>query len=273
MKKVTDTLNPICQTTKITRGLFPKLRLIYLYLTLSTKRWLGYKPEFKTFKKISVWKGNVSAPFFLKRQLDFDVLRDAFARDQYEISDTTGETRTIFDFGSNVGATVVKFCLSYPRAKIYAVEPDQNNYVCLVKNTEFFKDRVVAINKAVSGTNGEKVAFYSGSQYHWSSSLFDRTKKYIDNSTSVETVSIDCLFQEYNIEKVDILKCDIEGAEEKAFKNCTKLDRFHYIVGELHPTLIESSTDDFLKIFRNFDLLSLDTGSWVFKLKNRLYKI
>jgi len=270
MNKITTTLKRIYLTATVTKGFFPRLRIIFLHLTLSIKRWLGCKPEFKTYKEITVWSNGVSAPFFIKRQLDFDVLQDAFADDQYEIDDSF-TPQVIFDLGSNVGATVVKFCLQYKDAKVYAVEPDPTNFESLKKNTAFFKDRVITINKAISGTTGEKVTFYTGSQYHWSSSLYNRTEKYIDDTIRIETLTIDSMIQEYNLEQVDILKCDIEGAEEDAFRSCTNLSKVKYIVGELHPTLIKSSTDDFFKIFTNYDLLALDTKGWVFKLKNSAY--
>lgn len=266
MKKILAAFKNLYKTTAITQGIISKVKILSLYLTLSAKRWLGIKPEFETFKRTTVWVGGVSAPFYIKRQIDFDVLRDVFTDDQYDIDEPV-DAHVIFDLGSNVGATVIRFCLKYPQAKVYAIEPDPKNIESLKKNTALFKDRVTIIDKAVADTNGKKVKFYTGSQYHWSSSLTDRPELYTDNYTLVETVTIDSMLQKYHIEHIDILKCDIEGGEEAAFKAFQAKNKVDYILGELHPTIINMSTDNFFQLFDGFQLFFIDKKTWVFKLK------
>jgi hypothetical protein len=44
------------------------------------------------------------------------------------------------------------------------------------------------------------------------------------------------LFQKYSIEKIDLLKMDIEGAEAMAFESSAQwLDRVGWVLMELHP--------------------------------------
>lgn len=254
-------------TINIGAGIFQKIYLLLLYITLSVKRWLGKAPSFKRLKKIKIqWEEKV-ATFYIKHQIDFDILRETFVDNQYEI-DNTIQPKVIVDLGSNIGATVLKFHLQYPNALIYAFEPDPNNFEWLKLNTAAFSDKITLDERPISGTSGEEVKFYTGSQYHWSSSLINRDGK-TDNFIQRTTLSIDDMIKEYELDKIDILKCDIEGAEEDVFKHCTEWDSINYVIGELHPRLITLSTEDFFSLFPSFTLQALDTKSWVFKLKNQ----
>lgn len=257
----------LCETASIGAGVSQKIYLLFLYIILSVKRWSGKLPSFKKHKKIKIqWEGKI-ATFYIKHQIDLDILRETFVDNQYEI-DNALQPKVIVDLGSNIGATVLKFHLQYPGAIIYAFEPDPNNFEWLKLNTAAFSDKVILDERPISGISGKKVKFYTGSQYHWSSSLLNREGK-TDNFVQRTTLSIDDMIKEYKLDKIDMLKCDIEGAEEDAFKHCTKWDNINYIIGELHPKLITLSADDFFSLFPNFTLLALDTKSWVFKLKNQ----
>ncbi|MBK8563725.1 MAG: hypothetical protein IPN76_10385 [Saprospiraceae bacterium] len=46
------------------------------------------------------------------------------------------EPETVVDLGSNIGLSAVYFATRYPTAKIICVEPEQDNYDLLVKNTK-----------------------------------------------------------------------------------------------------------------------------------------
>jgi tRNA G46 methylase TrmB len=78
---------------------------------------------------------------------------DVWAYDQvirakaYDV-DFERDLKTIVDAGANVGYSTVYFASKYPRANVYAIEPEASNFSLLKKNTEKYPN-VVCINAAL----------------------------------------------------------------------------------------------------------------------------
>jgi hypothetical protein len=70
----------------------------------------------------------------------------------------------------------------------------------------------------------------------------------------VETKTLDSILDELSINKVDLLKFDIEGAEYDVFKNFKNLDKINNVIGEVHLDLIKASKEEFLNIFNKFSI-------------------
>ena len=266
IKKIVFTLNKLRTFSSKGHGLVNKIKIPLYYTLLSIRRWVGVVPSFKTHKKITLDSNGQEVDFYLKNQLDFDVVWDAFIEDQYEI-DHNIEIKTILDLGSNVGATVLRYNNLYPNAHIFAFEPDPRNIKSLEKNMRNFRNKVTFSNNAISGKDGENIEFHLGTDHHWSSSLLDREST--GEVVSVSTVSLNKVIEDHNIKDIDILKFDIEGAEYDAFKNFKGLERVKYIVGEVHPTILPCSLKEFMDLFSGFETLSYDDNTGVFKLRNK----
>lgn len=70
------------------------------------------------------------------------------------------EPITLVDVGANMGLFSRQLIIAIPRiAKVFAYEPEPNNFGCLVHNLEPFRDRVTAIQAAVSDSSGN-MEFY-----------------------------------------------------------------------------------------------------------------
>jgi FkbM family methyltransferase len=252
----------------ITNGTWYRVVLVCVYVYLSLLRRLGKKPVLKgdgVYLEFSYKDSKVG--YFVETQLDFDVFWDSLVEDQYTLGPevSSSSVKTIFDLGSNIGTTVVAFYHKYPNATIYACEPDPHNFNRLKRHVALLKEgstRVKLFNVAITDTDGGVIPFFIGTKDHWSSSILKRSVT--NNEVSITTRSLDGLCTTEAIEHIDIMKMDIEGAEDLALDGFTQLQKVKWFLGEMHPTLMRSSIKDFIYRFIGFELRSLNTATGVF---------
>jgi len=77
----------------------------------------------------------------------------------------------------------------------------------------------------------------------------------ISNEHSVQSISVDGLLDEFNIDQIDILKIDIEGSEKELFeKNYEKwLPRTKMIIVELHDVMRWGSSKSFFNAITKYE--------------------
>ncbi|ANE52813.1 FkbM family methyltransferase [Flavisolibacter tropicus] len=162
---------------------------------------------------------------------DIAILYEIFwqkAYDRFTINYASLET--IVDLGANVGLASLFFKSVSPQASILAVEPESKNFEVLQKNLKKIinSENIIAIKAAVNYVDGplalkrERFAF--------------NTK--IDSSfkgETIEGISLNTLFNRYNLRKVDLLKIDVEGFEHQIFSaNLDWIDKVENIIIEVH---------------------------------------
>lgn len=123
---------------------------------------------------------------------------------------------TFVDVGAHVGLYTLQAARKVgPTGRVFAFEPDPGNFAYLKKNVEEngYKN-VTLVNKAVTDATGilklYQSSFNTGDHRTY---VVSKTRKSID----IETVSLDDFFRDLP-GKVDVVKMDIEGAEEKALQ-------------------------------------------------------
>ncbi len=180
---------------------------------------------------------------------DIAVLYEVFVKKEYEI-DFSGEPEVIFDFGSNIGATIAYFLLSYPRANIYSVEANKNMFDRL--KLLFATDpRVTLFYGAISDKSGTVDFFIHKSDL--SSSLYDR--KGSTEKVSVPAFTVDDIFSTSGENHADIIKFDIEGGEYALFSgNPDFLSRTRALVGEVHPDIVGRDGKAIVDALSNFSV-------------------
>jgi FkbM family methyltransferase len=152
--------------------------------------------------------------------------------------------RTILDLGAHIGLSVMWFASVYPQARIIAVEPDPRNYLQLRRHTQHLPN-VELVNAAVDATSGEGRLARFG--FSWTSRLDDA------GDTKVTKVTLDQLLERAT--GPILLKIDIEGAEWAVLRSVDPR-RFDAIVGDFHKELVPVSRTEFLRLFRDFHVLS-----------------
>jgi FkbM family methyltransferase len=260
IKKILNKFKLAFEISSLGANLSSKLSLFFYILWISIKKrtWsdgkIGKKFKLKKFNKIFY--------FYLTDNSDLTILKEIFVDNEYDF-DLPYSPEIIFDLGSNVGLSVIYFRLKYPNAKIYAFEPDPETFKKLRKNIKQFND-IFIFNLAISDKNG-KEKFYIYPNQSMSSSLLQRlpNQPFIE----VETKTLDSIFAELSIDKVDLLKFDIEGVEYDVFKNFKNLDKINNIIGEVHLDLIKTSKEEFLDIFNGFsiDLKQISSKRYLIK--------
>jgi FkbM family methyltransferase len=120
---------------------------------------------------------------------------------------------TVVDLGANIGVyTLLAASLVGEQGRVYAFEPDPDNYALLVKNVEANGyHNVVCRQQAVSDRSGEAPLFKG--EYGVSHSLSTFAAVDPGLSRTVATTSLDDFFRGQGWPPVDFIKMNIEGWE------------------------------------------------------------
>jgi FkbM family methyltransferase len=160
---------------------------------------------------------------------DFFVLPEVFLDESYYIPPALlRRCTTIIDAGANVGLTTLYFARVYPSAHFVCVEPVRGNLELLRLNTRSLGARVRVVEGALSGTPGTLV--FADSAWSWGGKVSDSAMGY-----SVRAYTMVELLEMANLDHIDLLKLDIEGAERSLLSSSPAwLDKVSTIVIETH---------------------------------------
>jgi len=176
----------------------------------------------------------------------------------------------VLDLGANIGYYTLIFAkLVGEEGKVFAFEPDPNNFSLLKKNVEIngYKN-VVLVQKAVSNKTG-KLKLYLCEDNLGDHRIYDSYDG--RKSIEIESVLLDDYFRGRNL-KIDFIKMDIQGAEGWAIQgmlNLLKENKTVKIVMEFWPIGLKRSG-----INPNEHLKSLvNLGFKLYKINKRKKKI
>lgn len=183
----------------------------------------------------------------------------------------------VVDVGANIGLWIEYInSISKPK-KIYAIEP--NKKALQVLKDSFLNSNVEIIDKALSSVDGQIEFFVDEIN-----STISSTTKYgsLNTSYKVDSISVKTFIDYYNIEKIDLLKVDIESGEYSLFNSLKKEDvnKIENILVEYH--LIAGKTYNDVEILKE-KLINLgffikvrdmhSTGGFIFASKTSLDEI
>ena len=141
----------------------------------------------------------------------------------------------ILDIGANIGISTLYLAALFPNARLFAFEPDPDNFQLLIKNTQAL-ERVTCMPYALGQLNSEVKLYDSVNPNNYSGfSLYEEGRD-IANWKKVQCRHAGAVMKELGLFMVDFIKIDTEGAEWEIltsigdeFISSTKL-----IMGELH---------------------------------------
>ena len=180
---------------------------------------------------------------------------EVFIRGEYSVD--VREPHTIIDAGANIGVASVYFCLRYPNARLYAVEPNPNVLETLKRNLNAFPR--ASVHQCAFTDKDGTIDLHVHPTSSIASSLVARTKG--ERIVSVPSKTFDTFRNEHGIGTVDLFKFDIEGAEDKTLRAIKDKSIVHYYVGEVHPDLMETSLEDITALFTGFTVTTEPIGS------------
>jgi FkbM family methyltransferase len=184
----------------------------------------------------------------------------------YERLVASGVTPLIVDCGANSGMASAYFSVTYPEARIIAVEPEPENLALARVNNPGERVRFILAGVGHSGGRGRIV---DPKQGNWAYRIDDQA------SGPVEIVSISQLLAEHCDPGVQpfIIKIDIEGSENALFlKNTEWLDLFPVLVIELHDWMLPRAANSgpFLREIAVRDRDFVYHGENIFSISNQL---
>lgn len=130
---------------------------------------------------------------------------------------------SVADIGANVGYyTLLASRLVGPSGRVYAFEPEAENYSYLARNVSAARvDNVVTIQKAALSKTGMRAFVHKGEgERSWL--LRDPN---ILGAIRIDTISLDDFFAGENWPSLDFIKMDIEGSEAFALDGMRELCR------------------------------------------------
>ncbi|MEK9154327.1 MAG: FkbM family methyltransferase, partial [Patescibacteria group bacterium] len=174
------------------------------------------------------------------------VFEEVFVRGEYAVD--IQDPNIIIDVGANIGVASIYFCLRYPNARLYAIEPNPEVCKTLKKNLAAFPN--VSIHQcSLADTNGD-AEFHMHPTSSIASSLQSRARG--EKIVSVLSKTLDTFMKEQHIQIVDLLKFDIEGAEDRMLRSIKDMKVVRCYIGEIHPDLMQSSLEDITRLFSGF---------------------
>lgn len=131
-----------------------------------------------------------------------------------------GPADVVIDIGAHIGAFSIWAARRAPDGRVYAFEPNGENHGLLLENKHLNNlTNLEVFNMAVSDQDGE-ASFFNSESSSMSHSFFEAKD---ENTTKVRTVSLAGILEANQINRVNYLKVDAEGAEYLIILN-TPLD-------------------------------------------------
>ncbi len=212
---------------------------------------------------VTVHLKGIPSPFYVRLgTTDWYVLEEIFFDGVYDplISRTRGEVRQIIDLGANTGFSTRLWRMTFPGARVIAVEPDASNLKMCRRNLSVKDDKehLQLVEACVSGT--ERRVALDRSQGSWRFSMTEARKE--EEEELIDARTLPQIMAECGMEgKIDFIKCNIEGAEAEVFAHCAE---WIGLVGLLavqvhHPYTSEQLLEDLkragssLKLYHSMD--------------------
>ncbi len=195
--------------------------------TLSAGLWMRNLPLTRT--GINRMVGNVFRSFGYEiRRKGQGFHADPYADQQSLLSGD--EVRVILDLGANVGQTAQQYRAAFPKAMIYSFEPFESTFRILSQNCRG-DGRVEPHRLAVADVSGARPFYFNADSVTGSllPSSATATRVLPDSlikpvgSVDVPTTTLDDFCSGHAIDRIDVLKMDIQGGELMALQGASRM--------------------------------------------------
>jgi len=172
------------------------------------------------------------------------------------------ECSTIIDLGANIGLASLYLASAYPSARIVAVEPNRENFELLKTNLEDLiqENRCVPVQAAVWSTRKVLTADPQCLPDAYNAYRLLEQPSRQNALDHVQGLTMPEILATSDVQQVDLLKVDIEGAEMELFRNdLSWLDRVGAIAIEFHGRSRDESGFDQVLAERGFEVCEEDS--------------
>lgn len=193
----------------------------------------------EAFEPVSVKLSNLEHPIRLRPGTeDASTVVQTVIREEYGDFNPQIEPAIMIDAGAYIGDTSAYFLSRFRGLSVIALEPSIETYEAARDNLAIYGDRVTLLNQGLTAKPGR----YRFAGKTTSASL-------TDGGEEVECTSVAEIINRFSLQRVDILKLDIEGAETEIFasEQIEWLDRVDNILIEIHGPEAERVVLDVLQ--------------------------
>ena len=129
----------------------------------------------------------------------------------------------VVDVGASIGAFSIRSSLIVgEKGKVIAIEPEPNSFKILDTNIKTNKlSNVLYLNLALSNKEGYENLHIKSDIPSWSS--FKKDMVNYDKITTVKVKTLNNLFKELKLQRIDLLKIDTQGSEKEIIEGSLEL--------------------------------------------------
>jgi FkbM family methyltransferase len=190
--------------------------------------------------KLNSFKWNNKNVFYRTSSSDMVLIYEILLKTKYKSEYYFPEVlkpKVILDIGGNIGITSIFLSRIFPSATIYTFEPVFENYKILKKNTENYSN-INIFNTGLGLKNGSFKVYLSDDSENFGGASFysEGVGNETESFEECKVRNINDVIQELNLNQVDLIKIDTEGAEHDILTclNDKILNKVSWITGELH---------------------------------------
>ena len=206
----------------------------------------------KSGKRTEVMLPGTDIPLTLRLGTsDISVFKDIFIDLEYGWVFNTAPS-VIVDVGGYIGLSAAFFAHTYPEAMIIAIEPDAQNYELLTLNTARFPN-VHAVRAAVWKESGT-ISLTDPGSGAWGLRVSESHAPVTDGDL-IRAVTIDEIRKEFGLDRIHLLKVDVEGSEKEIFSTADSwISSVDAICIELHDRFKIGCSRSFFMAVQDFPI-------------------
>jgi FkbM family methyltransferase len=157
------------------------------------------------------------------------VFHCVFCAGEYWFGLPSEPPHVIIDAGANIGMSAIFYARRFPQARIIAIEAEQSNYALMCSNIRRYAN-ILPVHGALWGADGSisiGTDMLPGASGHWGYTVSPE-------AGPIRAYTIPSLMRTFQLDHIDLLKIDIEGAEQEVFETCDWQDHVDSFIIELH---------------------------------------
>lgn len=203
--------------------------------------------------------------FLRNKTYDIHIFYQIFVKEDMEFN-YSDSISTIMDCGANIGLSTLYFKRRFPHAKIISIEPEKRNYELLIKNTRYYSN-IYTLQNGVYGEdcNLQVIDIGEGESSYRTLTINNHEKML----HTIPCLSINSVMNEFELNKIDILKMDIEGSEKQCLLSPKTewLKKTKFFLVEIHEAIYPGLKKEILNLISSDSTISTN-GEYTIVVNN-----
>lgn len=178
--------------------------------------------------------------------------------------------RHIIDAGANIGSFAIEVKSLFPESKVYCIEPDEENFSVLARNlVKYTKEKSVFLYK--NGLMGQDGLSLNVSSDFRDNSHCARQVEVMSGESELKSITISKIVEDHQIEIIDFLKIDIEGAEVFLVEKESNLDflrKTRVLALEIHDEI--GCRNEIYQVLKHYGFIYLNDNETTIAINKNL---